>query len=272
MTNHRFAALGASALALALSIASSGCFSSAVYYRLAVKPDMGKQEVVPFAGNKNVTVIRTVRKVPVGQGETWAVPETSRYLAGRSGWVGAGEKRCQVLAYDGLLAGGRTAYFILSSNDWSHCLMTARQPVGAELPETSMLWLGVIERKDLPKEALAVMGTVQTVFGYDDTSWRDSYSLSQRDPSRCLVTDLSTNLSKDENISRYSCRYSLSRQKRSAVMPWVRPLYAVPAAVLCLPVDAALWVWTPIEMIIRPGRIETWGATYGDALRWAEGN
>ena len=51
---------------------------------------------------------------------------------------------------------------------------------------------------------------------------------------------------------------NLDWQVRSKPMRWIRHVYALPLAILCLPVDVAMWVYTPIEMCFT--RIE--GLTY----------
>ena len=44
---------------------------------------------------------------------------------------------------------------------------------------------------------------------------------------------------------------SVSWKVRSKLLCAVRPIYAVPAALLCLPVDVVMWIYTPIEMCFR---------------------
>lgn len=52
-------------------------------------------------------------------------------------------------------------------------------------------------------------------------------------------------------------KLSVDRKTRSKVMLWIRPLYGLPVAVLCIPVDLVMfWVYTPFELVLFSPRIE----------------
>ena len=58
------------------------------------------------------------------------------------------------------------------------------------------------------------------------------------------------------NVDSWNCKIDVQRFERSKVMPFMRPLYAIPLAVLCLPIDIAGGGFTLLEMLISPRRPE----------------
>ncbi|MDY6990755.1 MAG: hypothetical protein SWQ30_22160 [Thermodesulfobacteriota bacterium] len=56
------------------------------------------------------------------------------------------------------------------------------------------------------------------------------------------------------HVDSWNCEIDVKRRERSKVMPFIRPLYAIPLAVLCLPVDVAGGGFSLLQMLISPRR------------------
>jgi hypothetical protein len=60
-----------------------------------------------------------------------------------------------------------------------------------------------------------------------------------------------------ENINSWNCTVDISRVERSKVMPFIRPIYGVPATIICIPADIIMTLYTAGEALFISRRPET---------------
>ena len=221
---------------------TSGCLATSVFNRLAIAPNQKKVEF----GNRGPAGARWMTKPVVLQGEYLGKEESNGVLMNHYQFAGLLEGRERIVhiilsatGYDKALCyeGDRT----VSSESKPAWLIINTHP---NYPKDNVPLVKEIQRRISPMETGPILGGYVTTYGeLCIFNVQDSLNMESEGRFQTPAWDVPV---------------SVNWRVRSKVMRWVRPIYAIPAAILCLPVDVVMWVYTPIEMCFT--RIE--GLTY----------
>ncbi len=208
-----------------VSMVNTGCMATSMFCRLAVYPNAKKHEFNPRLSSLS-----------------------SFSLAGE--YLGTEEHQGVLMhhyQFPGLLKGdSRIVHFFLSANGYEKAFANEGERIASA--EARSAWMIVNAREDSPESFEPFVNKI----------------LEQGAPAEKLsilcpciyvgsgefyVWDA---FDHDSTRSReWSGTLSVSWRVRSKAMCAIRPVYALPVALLCLPVDAVMWVYTPFEMCFR---------------------
>ena len=221
---------------------TSGCLATSVFNRLAIAPNQKKVEF----GNRGPAGARWMTKPIVLQGEYLGTKENNGVLMNH-------------YQFAGLLEGSdRNIHIFLSAT--GHDKAFGFEGDKNVLNESKPAWLIINTHPNSPKEFSSLVNDIQgrmspmetgPILGGFVTTYGELCVFNVQD---------SLNMESEGRTQTpaWDVPVSVDWQVRSKAMRWIRPVYAIPAAILCLPVDVVMWVYTPLEMCFT--RIE--GLTY----------
>ena len=221
---------------------TSGCLATSVFNRLAIAPNQKKVEF----GNRGPAGARWMAKPVVLQGEYLGAQEDNGVMMNH-------------YQFAGLLEGSdRIVHIFLSATgyDKAHGYEGDRTVSN----ESKTAWLIINTHPNYPKDIVPIGKEIQRWIPSKETgSILGGYVTTYGELCIFNVQD-SLNMESEGRTQTpaWDVPVSVDWRVRSKTMRWIRPVYAIPAAILCLPIDVVMWVYTPIEMCFT--RIE--GLTY----------
>ena len=211
---------------------TSGCLATSVFNRLAIAPNQKKVEF----GNHGPEGARWRAKPVVLQGEYLGKEENNGVLMNHYQFAGLLDGSDRIVhiflattGYDKALGyeGDRT----VSNESKTAWLIINTHP---NYPKEFTSLVNDLQRRTSPKETGPILGGYETTYG-ELCVFKVQDSLNMESEGRTQTPAWDVPVSVDWRV-------------RSKAMRWIRLVYAIPAAILCLPVDAVMWVYTPLEM------------------------
>lgn len=215
---------------LCASLITSGCLSTNMFYHLAIAPNRKKLEF----GNRDSEWAKWWTQPVVLRGEYVGKEDTNGVLMNHYQFAGllngsfrnvhiylsvTGHDRAFAYEGDKIVSNeGKPAWLIINTHP--------------NYPDDFASIVKDIQKQISPSEAVSILGGFVTTYG------------------ELCIFNVQDSLNMDSNgrTPVWDVPVSVDWGVRSKAMAWIRPVYAVPAAILCLPVDVVMWVYTPLEM------------------------
>ncbi len=219
---------------------TSGCLATSVFHHLAIAPNHKKHEF----SNRGPAEARWMTTPVALQGDFLGTEENDGILMNHYQFAGLLEGKDRTV-HVFLSATGHDKAFayegdrVVSNESKPAWLIINTHP---NSPKDSAPLVKDIERRMSPMASGPILGGFVTTYG-----------------ELCIFNVLdSLNMDTNGRTPDWDVPVSVEWRVRSKAMSWIRPVYAIPAAILCLPVDVVMWVYTPFEMCFT--RLE--GLTY----------
>ena len=150
--------------------------------------------------------------------------------------------------FAGLLEGSdRTVHIYLSATGYDKAFGLEGDRTVSN--ESKPAWLIINTHPNSPKEFLPLVNDIQRrlspmetglILGGFVTTYGELCVFNVQDSLIMAAGSIPT--------PKWDVPVSVDWRVRNEAMRWLRPVYAIPAAILSLPVDAVMWVYTPFEM------------------------
>ncbi|MBQ4479611.1 MAG: hypothetical protein II943_03125 [Victivallales bacterium] len=221
-------------LLLSFLLMTSGCLSVAVFHRLAVAPNQQRLE-------------------------SWRKLDTNLLAGSYLGTETRQGRKMHRYCFAGILKGdGRKLHVCIDADGYGQAV--AFEDDACDLPEVAPAYLVFDCHPNYPKEIARLADRIQELSVPGDHPAVLCAARWQNDKICVfLPEDMSENGIGDKT---WEGPIDVDWKVRSKAKAFVRPLYALPAALVCLPVDVVLMVVTVVEMPFY--RIEAW--TYPNVI------
>ncbi|MBO4620771.1 MAG: hypothetical protein J5654_11765 [Victivallales bacterium] len=229
---------GVVALLLSVLLMTSGCLSVAVFHRLAIEPNKQRLEF---------------------QQDSWRKLATNLHAGSYLGTEVRQGRRMHHYCFEGILKGdGRKLHVCIDADGYGQAV--AFEDDACNLPEVAPAYLVFSVHPNYPKDIASLADRIQELSVPGDHPTVLCAARWQKD---IICVFLPEDMSKDGIGGKtWKGPIDVDWKVRSKTMAFVRPLYALPVALLCLPVGAVLTVVTVFEMPFY--RIEAW--TYPNVI------
>ena len=225
---------------ISIALLTNGCISQAVYQRLVIKPDKISHEFKyegDYYSNKKIIDGTYLGKILISGKEYYHLQFSN---------VLKGDDRCLHL------------YLIcqnldMTSKEYRKGFLVEEDKTVDSLAEKSLLFYHYHPNYD---NKTILSEVAKKAFTENETREYPTYILGWVDDSQ--GTFICHPPYGWENIDSWDCRVDISRVERSKVMPFIRPLYGVPATIICIPVDIIFTLYSIGETIFSPRHTPTY--------------
>jgi hypothetical protein len=223
---------------ISIALLSNGCISAAVYQRLAVKPDKVTQEFKYAGGNYQKIIDGDyLGKISISGKEYYHLQFSN---------VLKGDERCIHIYLE-----CRNSE-ITSGNDLNGFLVEEKI-IESSLAKKSLMFYHYIPNDKNDKKGI-LYAVSKKSFNENEMEEYPTYVSGWANSQGNFICYPPYEWG---NIDPWYCTVDISRVERSNIMPFIRPLYAVPAAIIFIPVDIIFTLYSIGETIISPRHTPT---------------